>query len=158
MPYKISEQDGKFCVVKKSDGKVVKCHDTRKEANSHIAALYVNEPSAAKKSVGYGMLKSLIEERVVEIKGCGANKPGGGGFSAGNTCGRSGKAGVALKKGDRVTLTEHPFMNNETAKLAKNATGTITKIDSAGNVTVKWDKPNSKLATTWRADLLSKAK
>lgn len=48
MPWKVSEQDGKFCVVKKSDGKVVKCHPTRKEANSHIAALYVNEPSGSK--------------------------------------------------------------------------------------------------------------
>lgn len=68
MPWKINQQGDEFCVTRKSDGKVVKCHPTRKEANSHIAALYVNEPSAAKKSVGYGMLKSLIEERVVELK------------------------------------------------------------------------------------------
>lgn len=93
MPWKISEQNGAFCVVRKSDGKVVKCHDTRKEANSHIAALYVNEPSAAKKSVGYGMLKSLIAERVEELKGCGANKPGGGGFTAGNSCAGGKKTG-----------------------------------------------------------------
>lgn len=97
-------------------------------------------------------------EELSEIKACGANKPGGGGFSAGNTCARGGKGGGSLKKGDRVTLTEHPFMNNETSKLAKGATGTITKVDSAGNATVRWDKPNSKLATTWRADLLAKTK
>lgn len=90
MPWKISERNGTFCVVTKDDGEVVKCHSTREKAKSHLTALYVNEPSAAKKSMGYGLLKSAIEERVVEIKACGANKPGGGGFSAGNTCARGG--------------------------------------------------------------------
>lgn len=107
MPWKIvPNEDGKFCVVKKSDGKVVKCHPTREKARSHIAALYANEPSEAKKSIGYGMLKSMIEERVEEIKACGANKPGGGGFAAGNTCARGGggssSGDTAFKNGDLV--------------------------------------------------------
>lgn len=40
-------------------------------------------------------LKGLLEidDRTLEIKACGANKPGGGGFSAGNTCARGGKGG-----------------------------------------------------------------
>lgn len=49
------------------------------------------------------MLKSLIEERVVELKGCGANKPGGGGFAAGNTCARGGSdGGLDSSKTDRT--------------------------------------------------------
>lgn len=161
MPWHIVKRgdgdDEQFCVVKESDGKTVKCHPTREKAKSHLAALYVNEPSAAKKSMGYGLLKSLITERRDELKACGANKPGGGGFSAGNTCARGGKGGE-IKKGDRVALTEHPFMNPETSKLAKAASGVVTGVDPAGNVTVKWDKAHSKLAKTWRADLLEKAK
>lgn len=86
MPWKIVKRDEQFCVVKESDGKTVKCHPTREKARSHLAALYVNESSASKKGLGFGLLKSLITERVEELKSCGANKPGGGGFSAGNTC------------------------------------------------------------------------
>lgn len=108
MPWKIvPNEGGKFCVVKKSDGKVVKCHPTEKLAKLHLTALYANEPSVAKKSVGYGMLKSLIEERVEEIKACGANKPGGGGFAAGNTCARGGKGGVDAKTVEKTNTTEY---------------------------------------------------
>lgn len=113
MPWKISERDGTFCVVKKDDGKLVKCHPTREKAKSHLTALYVNEPSAAKKSMGYGLLKSAIEERVVEIKACGANKPGGGGFSTGNTCARGGgKSGVGSADNPGIAdkiMTEQGF-------------------------------------------------
>lgn len=99
MPWRIVKQDEMFCVVKESDGKTVKCHPTREEAKSHLAALYVNEPSTSKKSLdtGFGLLKSLITERAIELKACGANKPGGGGFSAGNTCARGGGEGSSHK-------------------------------------------------------------
>lgn len=142
MPWKISEQDGKFCVVRKSDGKVVKCHPTRKEANSHIAALYVNEPFAAKKSVGYGMLKSLIEERFEELKGCGANKPGGGGFAAGNTCAHGGKGGGVLgvtslgeplEVGDKIRLKNHLSV-----ELPKGKNGVIDGAGPNGTISVKF--------------------
>lgn len=102
MPWQIKKQGNEFCVVTKDGGKLVKCHPTREKAKSHLTALYVNEPSAAKKSIGYGLLKSLITERVAELKGCGANKPGGGGFSAGNTCARGGGS---FHKGDMVTIS-----------------------------------------------------
>lgn len=35
-------------------------------------------------------VKSMVESRYLELKNCGANSPGGGGFSAGNTCARGG--------------------------------------------------------------------
>jgi HK97 family phage prohead protease len=47
MPYKLTEQDGKFCVAK-DDGSVVKCHPTKNEAEAHLAALYANVPDAGK--------------------------------------------------------------------------------------------------------------
>lgn len=143
MPWKIvPNEDGEFCVVKKSDGKVVKCHPTRKEANSHIAALYVNEPSAAKKSVGYGMLKSLIEERVEEIKSCGANKPGGGGFTAGNTCGKGGSS-VAGPENPSVSsvrgvlsAAKIPVGKVSTTGFTSTSGAMVKKNESTGNVEV----------------------
>lgn len=42
MPWKIESRNGKYCVVRKPDGKVEKCHDSRGEAQDHMAALYAN--------------------------------------------------------------------------------------------------------------------
>lgn len=42
MPYKIVEQDSKYCVVKSDTGETVKCHATETEAAAHMAALYAN--------------------------------------------------------------------------------------------------------------------
>lgn len=146
MPWKITKQnDGTFCVVKESDGKTVKCHPTREKAKSHLAALYVNEPSAAKKSTGYGLLKSLITERVEELKGCGANKPGGGGFSAGNTCARGGgsssstrdedirsAAGSAIASAKKArTKTEHQRAAGVHSGLAAELAGKYGNLDPA---------------------------
>lgn len=39
----------------------------------------------------YTTIKSMIESRYLEIKNCGANSAGGGGFRVGNTCARGGK-------------------------------------------------------------------
>lgn len=41
-------------------------------------------------SVSFRQLRSEISTRYLEIKGCGANAPGGGGFQTGNTCGKVG--------------------------------------------------------------------
>lgn len=41
-------------------------------------------------SVSFQSLHDGIWFRYSEIKACGANKPGGGGFTAGNTCARGG--------------------------------------------------------------------
>lgn len=46
MPWRISEQNGRYCVVNKDTGKTEKCHATKKEAKDHMAALYANEPKA----------------------------------------------------------------------------------------------------------------
>jgi len=45
-PWHISEQDGRFCVIKDEDSSVEKCHDTMEEAEAHMAALYAGEKSA----------------------------------------------------------------------------------------------------------------
>ena len=38
----------------------------------------------------YSTIKEMISSRYLELKGCGANSPGGGGFRTGNTCARGG--------------------------------------------------------------------
>ncbi len=48
MPYKISEQDGKFCVVKSDTEEVVTCHPSHPEALAHLRALMANVPDATK--------------------------------------------------------------------------------------------------------------
>lgn len=46
MPYQLAAKDGKTCVVKKSDGSVVKCHDDREKAVAHLKALYSQQADA----------------------------------------------------------------------------------------------------------------
>lgn len=43
MPYKIEEREGKYCVVKETDGSTVHCHETRAQAEAQMRALYVHE-------------------------------------------------------------------------------------------------------------------
>jgi hypothetical protein len=42
MPYHISNQGDKFCVVKTSTGEVQHCYDTSEKATKLLHALYVN--------------------------------------------------------------------------------------------------------------------
>lgn len=48
-------------------------------------------------SANFKSLSDNISSRYEELKACGANKPGGGGFSAGNTCARGGGKGAGAK-------------------------------------------------------------
>lgn len=57
-------------------------------------------------SVNFKSLSYGISSRLEEIKACGANKPGGGGFAAGNTCARGG-GGVDAKTVDKTNTTEY---------------------------------------------------
>jgi hypothetical protein len=59
MPWKVEEQDGKFCVVKKGDGSTVKCHADRASATKHMRALYANEPNM------YSVMR--FDEAVIEL-------------------------------------------------------------------------------------------
>jgi hypothetical protein len=43
MPWDIKRRNGKFCVIKRSDGKTEKCHSTEQKAKDHMAALYASE-------------------------------------------------------------------------------------------------------------------
>ena len=55
MPWKIQEDDGRFCVHKEgpdgSVGETVACHDTEDEAKAQLAALYASEDDADGKTV-----------------------------------------------------------------------------------------------------------
>ena len=39
MPYRIEERDGKYCVVKETDGKTIHCHETREQAEAQMRAV-----------------------------------------------------------------------------------------------------------------------
>jgi len=43
MPWRIEERKGKYCVIKKIDNSVEKCHAKRSDAEDHMAALYASE-------------------------------------------------------------------------------------------------------------------
>ena len=43
MPFDIEKRNGKHCVIKRSDGKSMGCHDTRREAVRQIAAIEASE-------------------------------------------------------------------------------------------------------------------
>ena len=45
-PWHVESRDGKYCVIKDSDGSTAGCHDTREEAMSQMRALYANEPKS----------------------------------------------------------------------------------------------------------------
>jgi hypothetical protein len=47
MPYKISMQDGRHCVIKEEDGKRIACHDTHAEAMAQMRAIYASEGKGA---------------------------------------------------------------------------------------------------------------
>lgn len=49
-PWHIVEKDGKYCVVKDSDGSEVACHDTREGAVAQLRALYAAEGAASSES------------------------------------------------------------------------------------------------------------
>lgn len=48
MPWHLIERDGRFCVAKEGETEPIPggCHDSRDQAESQLAALYANEPSA----------------------------------------------------------------------------------------------------------------
>jgi len=48
MPWEIKENDGEYCIHRKDTGAKVKCHPTRQAAMAQMAAMYANEPEAAK--------------------------------------------------------------------------------------------------------------
>jgi hypothetical protein len=48
MPWIISRQDGKYCVLKQTNGEVKKCYDKRREALMYLRALYANAGPEAK--------------------------------------------------------------------------------------------------------------
>ena len=46
MPYSMQMRGNMFCVIKKSDNSVVKCHPTKQDAIKHMIALKMNVTDA----------------------------------------------------------------------------------------------------------------
>jgi len=49
MPYKLSNQGGKVCVVKEDTGETMKCYPSRMQALAYLRALYANVEDAKPK-------------------------------------------------------------------------------------------------------------
>jgi HK97 family phage prohead protease len=75
--------EGKFAVVKDADGQVVACHTTRKEADSHVAALYANTPDAGRAQMSAASINDLPDSAFAYIE------PGGKKDAQGKTVPRS---------------------------------------------------------------------
>jgi hypothetical protein len=68
-PWHISEQDGKFCIIKDSDNSTVNCHDTRADALAQMRALYANEGKAADEAAAEEKAGRVIgAKRVSDLK------------------------------------------------------------------------------------------
>lgn len=63
MPWSLDKRDGKWCVIKDSDGSVSGCHDSRTDAIKQQRALYANESRMASM---YQELDEVVEEIVEE--------------------------------------------------------------------------------------------
>ncbi len=63
MPYRIEERDGKYCVVKETDGETIHCHETREQAEAQMRALYANVDDAAQKSMFYVPFSKVDHEQ-----------------------------------------------------------------------------------------------
>ena len=61
MPWRIENRDGRYCVIKESDGSSAGCHDSRTDAIKQQRALYANESRVA---AMYAELDERTEEYV----------------------------------------------------------------------------------------------
>jgi hypothetical protein len=68
MPWTVRREGDQHCVVKKSDGKKVGCHDTHEAAMAQVRALYASESD----------MTSLIQTSVEAARERDVNTPGGG--------------------------------------------------------------------------------
>lgn len=95
MPWHISEQDGKYCVVKNDTNETVTCHDTEQEAKDHVAALYANEPSAkagrAISGANMARLQSMHDIAVAMGAQCDAGGPDYTPIGKADTCPHCGQ-------------------------------------------------------------------
>lgn len=67
MPYHLEKQNNRYCVVKDGETTPIPggCHDTEQEAQDHMAALYANEPDAAK---SMDALPALLWRAMLTVK------------------------------------------------------------------------------------------
>lgn len=79
----------------------------------------------------YHNIKSMIKSRYLEIKGCGANREGGGGFQTGNTCARG--------RGGQISTADDLY--DKLRKDLPNGTGTFQEGSVTVQITNTWDKP-----------------
>ena len=75
MPWSVVKRNQQFCVVRSDTGKTVLCHDTRKEATDHMAALYANEKKQVEQLAvatellrGHPLLKTSMAPSIAELE------------------------------------------------------------------------------------------
>lgn len=62
MPWRIEDRESGFVVVQENSGEVVGTHDTREEAEAHLAALYASEDNKKARGGIPGFIADMIEE------------------------------------------------------------------------------------------------
>src|SRR6478609_4262608 len=75
MPWSVVKRNQQFCVVRSDTGKTVLCHDTQKEADGHMAALYANEKKQTEQLAaqtellrGHPLLKTSMLPSIIELE------------------------------------------------------------------------------------------
>jgi len=68
MPYEIVKRSGKFCVLKKTDGSLIRCHATRADALAQMRALYANEEKELSMDEEIIYKESLIDQIADALK------------------------------------------------------------------------------------------
>ena len=68
MPYEIVKRSGKFCVLKKTDGSLIRCHATRADALAQMGALYANEEKELSMDEEIIYKESLIDQIADALK------------------------------------------------------------------------------------------
>jgi len=77
MPWRIEEREGKFCVIKETDGSTEKCHPTRAEAERHQRALYANEDTQTRAEMTSRTINDLPDSAFAYIEPGGKKDAGG---------------------------------------------------------------------------------
>lgn len=80
MPWHMEKREGKFCVIKDSDGSTEKCHPTREQATKHMRALYAAEGRAASPTEILQRASTVTEvdtrQRLIDLLAVPWNEPG----------------------------------------------------------------------------------
>lgn len=106
-PWHIEKRNEKYCVIKDSDGSNAGCHDTRKEAEDHMSALYASENGDEKSTEEDIEQKSEDNSISASVKWVADNTTSNDGYYQWTTTGTDWfKTGFGASDDSRITELE----------------------------------------------------